>query len=209
MMSGIRPYGAFLLFAAWLVVRAFTPSRLAVSVTAIGTLLLLAAIAVALTTPRPGSERDPLLPPVVASAFILFTLVASGDLAVTQQPIDRPTSIYANGWSLQSPAVTGVIGHRLFFYLPLIGGLAIAVIAFLLGVAVSLLNVVGSQRGGVGLGLAGVLPASIVAPAACGPSLAAALGVGAAGLLGALAPPLLILSALLLAGQIWWLRRTG
>jgi len=71
------------------------------------------------------------------------------------------------------------------------------------------MNVGQSQPGSAGLGLAGLLPATVAAPAACGPSLLAGQGAGAAGLLGAVAPPLLALSALLLVAQLWLLRRAS
>ncbi len=170
-----------------------------------GTLLVLGAIAVMTTAPWRGTRKPRLLPVAIASAFILFSLVASGDLALTQQPFTRPTGIYANGWSLQSPALTGIIGHRVFFYLPLLSLLALAVIGSLLGAAVSLMHSARSKPRTAGLGVAGVLPATIAAPAACGPSLLAGLGAGS-GLLGAVVTPLLALSALLLVAQIWRLR---
>ncbi len=206
-MVALRPYLPLLPFTVWLGFRATAPSRLAAVETAAGTLLLLGAIAVMSTAPRRGTGKPRLMPVVVASAFILFSLVASGDLALSLEPISRPTGIYANGLSLLSPALNGVIGHRLFFYLPLVSLVAIAVIGSLLGAVVSLMNVGQSQPGSAGLGLAGLLPATVAAPAACGPSLLAGLGAGAAGLLGAVASPLLALSALLLVAQIWRLRR--
>lgn len=208
-MAALRVYGALLPFVAWLGFRATAPSRLAAVETAAGTLLFLGAIAFMSIGPRRHTARPRLLPVVIATAFILFSLVASGDLAVTLEPISRPTGIYANGWSLLSPALDGVIGGRLFFYLPLLSLVALAVIGSLLGAAVSLMNSARRQPGSTGLGVAGVLPATIAAPAACGPSLLAGLGAGAAGLLGAIATPLLALSALLLLGQIWRLRRAS
>ncbi len=69
------------------------------------------------------------------------------------------------------------------------------------------MNLARSHPRRAGLGPAGLLPATLAAPAACGPSLLAGVGAGAAGLLGAVAPPLLALSALLLVAQIWRLRR--
>ncbi len=206
-MTRIWRYGPFLPFAIWVGIRAVAPAHLAVVETALGTLLLLGAIAAVSATPRRRTGSDQLLPIVVAVAFILFSLVASGDLAVTQEPVSRATGIYANGWSLQSPALNGVLAQRLFFYLPLLSLVALTVIGSLLAAAVSLLRAPGKQPGTATLGLAGVIPASIAAPAACGASLLAALGIGAAGVVGALATPLLALSALLLLGQIWRLRR--
>jgi len=206
-MAALRLYGPLITFAVWLGFRATAPSRLAAAETAVGTLLLLGAIAVMSIAPRRDMRTPRLLPVVVAAAFIIFSLVASGDLQVTPNPIARPTGIYANGWSLLSPALNGVIGHRLFFYLPLLSLVALAVIGSLLGAAVSLMNAPRSRPGGARLGVAGALPATVAAPAACGPSLIAGLGAGAVGLLGAVATPLLALSAVLLAAQIWHLRR--
>ncbi len=203
----LRPYLPLLPFPVWLGFRATAPPRLAAVETAAGTLLLLGAIAVMSAAPRRRTGKPRLLRAVVASAFILFSLVASGNLAVSLQPISRLTGIYANGWSLLSPALNGVIGHRLFFYLPLVSLVAITVIGSLLGAAVSLMNLARSHPRRAGLGPAGLLPATLAAPAACGPSLLAGVGAGAAGLLGAVAPPLLALSALLLVAQIWRLRR--
>jgi len=189
-MPGVRLYLPLLPIAIWLGFRATAPSRLAAEETAVGMVLLLGAIAVMATAARGHGKPYP-LPVVVASAFILSSLVASGDLAVSLDPISHPTGIYANGLSLLSPALNGVIGHRLFFYLPLVSVVAITVIGYLLGVAVSLMNAARSHPRRAGLGLAGLLPATLAAPAACGPSLLAGLGAGTAGLLGAVAPPLL------------------
>ncbi len=146
-----------------------------------------------------------LVPAAVGAVYLLFGLVASGDLAVTPAPVDRRIGVYANGWNLLSPALTGVTGHRYFVYLPLLGLMALFGIGTLLAITVSLVRSKTGTRGAAAYGMAGVLPAAIAAPAACGPSLLAALGVGAASPLGAVATPLLALSALVLAGEIWWL----
>lgn len=206
-MAALRVYGPLLPFAVWLGFRATAPSRLAAVETAAGALLLLGAVVVMSIAPPSGIGNRRFLPWAVASAFILFSLVASGDLAVLLEPINRPTGIYANGWSLLSPALDGVIGHRLFFYLPLLSLVALTVVGSLLGITVALMSSAQRQLGNASFSAAGLLPATVAAPAACGPSLLAGLGASAAGLLGAVAPPLLALSALLLAAQIWRLRR--
>lgn len=159
---------------------------------------------------RQGSPPPAWLAPVVGIGFFLIDLAASGEVSYAPGPIDRPdsVSVYANGFNTLSPALTGVYAHRWFVYLPLIGTAAAAIVAILLAVAIWMtlralpVRRVGSTR----VGLLGALPATLATPVACGPSLVSAFGAGAAGLVGALATPLLVLSATVLVVDIWWLR---
>ncbi len=204
-MAAARLYGPLIPIGAWLGLRAAGPSRFAAIETAVGTVLVVAAIAIMSMSGGRARYEAWLVPAAVDAAFVLFGLVASGDLAVTQAPVDRRIGVYANGWNLLSPALTGVINHRFFFYLPLLGLITLFGIGTLLAITVSLVRSKNRTPGAAAFGMAGLLPAAAAAPAACGPSLLAALGAGAASTLGALATPLLALSALVLAVEIWWL----
>jgi len=173
-----------------------------------------AALAVGLppNRARPHRTSSIAVPAVAAGvAFFLLDLVASGDLSYAQTTIPRPDSVglYANGVNQLSPAVTVLLAHRWWLYLPLVGTAATLLVAILLAAAVWMtLRVVRLQpHCSARLGLLGAVPASLAAPVCCGPSLLSALGAGAAGALGWLAAPLLLASAVFLGADILWLRR--
>ncbi len=206
-LRAVAVYGSFGAVGLFLLVRmAATPSQ-AVPESGAGMAVLIgmvAALSVAL------SQNTSVWVPAIAagSAFLLFSLVTSGDVSYSPLLIDRPDSVgvYANGVGLLSPALTAVYRHRWFVYLPLIGVGAIALVAGLLAAATGLtLRVLRAQPRCSRLGLFGAVPAALATPVACGPSLLSALG--AAGALGTAASPLLVISAALLLADIWWLRR--
>ncbi len=87
-MAALRPYGLLLPIAVWLGLRA-APSRFAAIETAVGTVLVVAAIAIMSTAGGRARYEAGLVPAAAGAAYVLFGLVASGDLAVTQAPVDR------------------------------------------------------------------------------------------------------------------------
>jgi len=215
-------YGSLGIVVLFLGARVVAPPGQAVpeTVTWVGVLSLVleiaavAALAIGLppSGAKPGRASSIVLPAVAAgAAFFLLDLVASGDLSYTQETIPRPdwVGIYANGVNQLSPALTMLLAHHWSLYLPLIGAAATLLVAALLADAVWMtLRVVRLQpHCSARLGLLGAVPASLAAPVCCGPSLLSAVGAGAAGALGWLATPLLLLSALFLAADILWLRR--
>ncbi len=163
---------------------------------------------------RQGRRRpDTVLVPALAAgmAFFLLDLLAAGSISFYATPIPRPSGmgLYANGVNTVSPAITALVAAHWSIYLPLLSTAASLVVAVLLTLAVGLtLRMVQARpRCSARLGLLGAVPASFAAPVCCGPSLLSAVGAGAAGALGWLATPLLLLSALFLGADILWLRR--
>ncbi|HSH81616.1 MAG TPA: hypothetical protein VLA19_24060 [Herpetosiphonaceae bacterium] len=147
----------------------------------------------------------------VGGVYFVLQLIASGSVSYVPKVLEPAFAMrflpYSGGFPTLSPALTVLIAHHWWFYLPLVGTVLTGVVAVLLAIAVGrtieLSRMYSQCR--TRIGLLGILPASLAAPVCCGPSLLSAAGLSLSGLLGFLAVPLLGLSALLLLLDISWL----
>ncbi len=173
------------------------------------------ALSVGLSLPRGARASFPWQPSLAAGGtFALVELLASGAIAYGTSPLGDVTKGWVIGWfGIQqlggAPAIAVLIAEHWFVYLAAVPIALTVAVAALLAIAVGIrIRVSAIERCGVArFGLLGALPAVFAAPPCCAPSLLAALGVVAASVLGVLALPLLGLSAVLLAADVWWLRR--
>lgn len=165
---------------------------------------------------RSARGRFPrLLAASVGITFLLTDLVAGGDLLFSSEPF----APFAPAWGLTIyatppfgplvPALQVSLADHWSFYLPWASTALAALVALGLALAVGWTVQLARMRPTCPqrFGLLGASPAVLAAPVCCGPSLLSVTGVGALAGTSALAQPLLVLAAVLVAADAAWVRR--